>query len=107
MRTLATLATATLIAAGLASTAAAGPPVVVLTGGGIVQNNDSGLGDAVAIGGFVAIARGEGVPGPNDATVWNDVKGQLQSKLVAAADPTKGHSSNQDDVRANLQGTWH
>ena len=56
MRTLATLATATLIAAGLASTAAAGPPVVVLTGGGIVQNNDSGLGDAVAIGGFVAIA---------------------------------------------------
>ena len=42
MRNLATLATAALIAVGLAGTAVARPPTVVLTGGGIVKNTDSG-----------------------------------------------------------------
>jgi len=88
MRNLATLTIAALIAVGLADTAVAGPPTVLLTGGGIVQNNDSGLGDLTSVGGFVAMAKGRGLIGGNRGTVWNNAKGQIEAKLVDSGDPT-------------------
>jgi hypothetical protein len=98
MRTLTTLATATLIAVGLAGTAAAAPPSVVITGGGVVQNNDSGLGVLTSVGGFVAIAKGDSVPGINLGAVWTDVKGQIQAKLVDPTDPTEDLSTLHGNV---------
>jgi hypothetical protein len=93
MKNLATLATAALVAVGLASTAVAAPPTVILTGGGIVQNTDSGLpgapADLTSIGGFVAIAKGPGAINARGALVWTNVKGQIQAKLFAASNPTQ------------------
>ena len=88
MTNLTKLATAALVAVGLAVVAVAAPPTVLITGGGIVQNNDSGLGDLTSVGGFVAMAKGAGVTGTNGGTVWTDVKGQIEAKLVDAANPT-------------------
>ncbi len=77
----------------LAGSLQAAPPTVLLTGGGIVQNNDSGLGVLTSVGGFVAIAKGASAVGANGATVWNDVKGRIQAKLVDAANPTQNLST--------------
>ena len=81
MRNLATLVTAVLVAIGLAGTALAGPPRTIITGGGIVQNNNSGAGELLAVGGFVAQATG---PAANGST---PARGQIQAKSTLASDP--------------------
>lgn len=56
---------------------AAERPVALVRGGGIAQNNNSGLGDLLAIGGFTALGMADG-----------SARGQVQAKSAESADPT-------------------
>lgn len=57
------------------------PARTIINGGGITQNNNSGFGALLAIGGFVAQETGPAVSGISPA------KGQIQAKSVVASDP--------------------
>ena len=53
------------------------PPGTMITGGGVAENNNSGLGELHAIGGFVAQDRGA------------VATGQIQARTFLASDPTQ------------------
>jgi hypothetical protein len=109
MKKLMTLAIVALFTISFAAIVMAAPPTIKITGGGIVQNNDSGLGDLISVGGFVAMAKGSSVLGLNGGDVWSNVKGQIQSKLVDATDPTRNVSSLHGEVvciAALLNGSY-
>ena len=86
---------------GFVSTATAAGPDIVINGGGVVDNDNSGLGDLTAIGGFVAISTSTGGP------TWT-ARGQLQSKLVSTAAVTLA-TINADVVciQAHSEGDVH
>ena len=99
MRNLKIIAIAALVAIGLAGTAIAHPPGVLIAGGGVANNDDSlipgltGVGLLTAVGGLVAKTKGAGVDiNGNGNTVWA-AKGQIESKLVVADDPTRDVST--------------
>ena len=59
---------------------------IIITGGGIVENNNSGFGDLLSVGGFVAKYKGSGGSG-GGACEELYAKGQIQAKATVEGDP--------------------
>jgi len=60
---------------------------IIITGGGIVENNNSGFGDLLSVGGFVAKYKGSGDDDIGVCPEFLYAKGQIQAKATIAIDP--------------------